>query len=233
MKKQKIWIVIAVTLVIIAGIVAVFIGKNFIKNQDEEALRMEMERLLSLDITKDRYNQEAKSEKEYKKVEQLMKEYLDNYATEVQSALRLIQEDRLQNILAVENLKADGKKFVETTAYLKNYRRDLNNHIDKIISMSQEDIILSKLKADNLKPYYQDLYRDIMINTFQKNLFKPQQEDFRESKELVNQMIDIFEETIQFLIDQQDHWELENQQIIFDDENLTNQYYAIVEQLNQ
>ena len=89
-----------------------FTGKNLLKN--------EVNALIELDFKKDKYNTEIKSIGSYAVAEEALKKYLDDYAVEVQNVLRVRYDQRLNNMLTIDNYNEEAPFYTDSLNYLDN-----------------------------------------------------------------------------------------------------------------
>jgi len=127
-------------------------------------LKKEVNELSKLDITKDRYNREIKSSGDYAIVEKTIKDYLDDYAVNLQDVLQVIQDPKLTKILSYENYSTDGAlEFKESLEYISTTKESFNKKIDELSSKLEEDSISNYINDKTNDPYYVNLYLELML----------------------------------------------------------------------
>ena len=135
----------------------------------------------------------------------------------------LDNSDNIENLLMIDNIKADGKEFTNTISLINNTGSKLTKLRDEYQSLTSrekiESYLTKKLREDD---YYNDYYlnelmADMMNN--QKNL-----DAINEYLATVSKLKDIFS----FLRENKDNWNLENDKIMFSSETLYNYYEGLL-----
>ena len=98
--------------------------------------------------------------------------------------------------------------------------------------MTSKEYIENRIKEKNLSKKYEDLYNQIMINDLASELESIQNE-MLENKNKITEMFDLLIEAYQYLLDNQDAWQNENNEILFNDYQKLEEYNNIVEKLQQ
>ncbi len=98
--------------------------------------------------------------------------------------------------------------------------------------MTSKEYIENRIKEKNLSKKYEDLYNQIMINDLASELESIQNE-MLENKNKITEMFDLLIEAYQYLVDNQDAWQNENNEILFNDYQKLEEYNSIVEKLQQ
>lgn len=98
--------------------------------------------------------------------------------------------------------------------------------------MTSKEYIENRIKEKNLSKKYEDLYNQIMINDLASELESIQNE-MLENKNIITEMFDLLIEAYQYLVDNQDAWQNENNEILFNDYQKLEEYNSIVEKLQQ
>lgn len=98
--------------------------------------------------------------------------------------------------------------------------------------MTSKEYIENRIKEKNLSKKYEDLYNQIMINDLASELESIQNE-MLENKNKITEMFDLLIEAYQYLVDNQDAWQNENNEILFNDYQKLEEYNNIVEKLQQ
>lgn len=198
----------------------------------EEQLKKEIAILSKLDITKDRYNTKIKTGGSYAVVEKSIKEYLDNYAVNLQKVLNIINDEQFTSLLQVDNFKKDGPDFKKSFSYIKDTRKDFNTKIFKLIENCDAKKIKDGIKDKMLDPYYISLYQELMFDDDMSKDILESKELLEETKEKVNLVFDISEKVFTLLKENSADWKIEDGQIKFKTVELLNQYNSYVMQIS-
>ena len=232
MKKKKkllITIIIIITILIIA--VAVIFG-HFIKNDltMENDLTKEVTEINLLiennskDTNIDKRLNTINTSGDYMLVEKAAKRYLKDKRKLFTSLYTTLDgTDKIEKVLTIENIKADAKNFTNTMKLLNTTGLELTSLREKYVNLTSEKTILSYLNK-NLREddYYKEYYLDELM------------QDMSESEENLKEIDDILEtiiglkEVFNFLITNQDYWNIENDKVIFNSENLYNAYKELL-----
>ena len=237
MKKKKkllITIIIIITILIIA--VAVIFG-HFIKND------LTMENDLTKEVTEvnlliennskdtniDKRLNTINTSGDYMLVEKAAKRYLKDKRKLFTSLYTTLDgTDKIEKVLTIENIKADAKNFTNTMKLLNTIGLELTSLREKYVNLTSEKTILSYLNK-NLREddYYKEYYLDELM------------QDMSESEENLKEIDDILEtiiglkEVFNFLITNQDYWNIENDKVIFNSENLYNAYKELLTNISK
>lgn len=230
MKKRTIFIIIGIVTVVAA--IAIGVGVSVVLDlQQEKLLREEIENIESLDITKDRYNTAIKTKGDYAKVEESIKKFLDDYAVLIQDTLRIIEDERLQTMLSIENYQQDGKDFTSSKEYLTSTKETFNTNMQKLAFMTSEESVMSYINNKDLDEYYIDLYRELALGKNAKEELEKSAADLESAKDTFNNLLDTELNVLNFLSENQDQWSLTDTNILFDNAALLLQYNLLLANL--
>ena len=194
-------------------------------------LRNEALKLSELDLTKDKYSMELRTNGSYAVVEKAMKSYLHNYAKLLQSTLAIMDDEKLIKILSYDNYASDGPLFTNSLKYLDTEKEKFNKNIDKLVADSQESNINSYINGKIDDKYYKDLYIELMSNAKIKSNFNEVKALLEEARTNINNIFDVSKEVLAFLVNTKDYWKLEDGQIKFLSNDLYNQYIALISKI--
>ena len=216
MKKRKFKrnaIIVAVSIiVVIIGIIGFMIYQGL---KQEDVLREEIATLDKKDITKDRYNTPIKTHGDYAKVEKAIKNYLDDYAVTLQAVIKLIDDDKLANMLTANNYQTDGPDFVNSKTYLAETKTSLNENLTKLTNMTSTKAIMEEFTKQGLDEYYNDLYHELMMNDVLEKDFKTAAAELDAASKQINNLITTEEEIINLLVQNKGKWQIQNNRIVF------------------
>ena len=187
-------------------------------------LKKEAKVLSGLDITKDRYNRRVRTRGNYGLVEKTAKNYLDDYAISLQSLLNVMTDPKLTKLFSYDNYMSDGPEFKNSLLYLQSAKEEFNSQIDSLLNKSEEEVIREYGKERISDSYFFGLYLDIIFNDSMKTQFFETKSILEQTKVKTNDVFDISEELLNFLIINKDLWKLEEGEIRFQTEALYNQY---------
>lgn len=230
--KKKTLIIVGVVVALIVGFITYFVITDL--NQ-EEKLKNELNEISNLVNTKD-IDMEKVNKRldtivttgEYAIVEKAVKEYLsDSFDNSIEMA-NLLNDERITKSLTIENYKEDGKDFKNTKVYLKETIIKLENCKNKYYEFLTEEKAMSYIDNENLDSYYIDFYKNEIMSDI---------EEVKNDKTIENSINDVIsllqntEKVIDFLIENKDNWEVNEENIIFNSELLSNKYNELIENL--
>ncbi len=224
MKKALIIIGVIIALIVIT--LAIFIIKDF--NQ-EEKLRQELNEIDSL-INFDEFDYDAINERlektissgDYLVIEKAAKKYLKDTIDITLNIVNIINDEKLVNILTINNYQEDGPNFINTKLYIKNAKEQLKSNKAKILKQMDNETVLSYIENKNLDSYYIDFYKSLSFSS-ETEMNKNKQE-MEESINSIIDMLNVYDEVINFLIENKNDWTIEGEYIVFSNEQLNNQY---------
>ena len=229
MKKK---ILIGVLVVIIIAVVAIcyFVfndGKQEQKLKDELVEISNLTNVTPIDV--DAINkklEETITTGDYAIVEKAMKSYLKDSFDNMVRIAELLNDERITGILTAENYQEDGPDFVETKAYITSTIQELETRKNNYQEYLTEEKAMSYIENKGLDDYY--------INFYKTEIVKDMESDDTTVADSIDGIIEILrnsEKVIDFLITNKDNWKIENDSVIFSDEDLSNQYINLISQL--
>lgn len=240
MKKKGVLIaiIIAVIVIVIAiGCIAVYIAKGFsqelaIKNQIQEIDQMTSD---IQTINLEDFNKKTDTivtTGNYAIVEQAVKQYIKdsiNYTLEINS---ILQDDTMANLVTAENYQTDGPNFTETTRYITESKTKLEEAKNEFSNMFTEEKIMSYIngKTDNQK--FIDLYKEVAIGNQSELISQEELDTVNSSLDAIINILNIEQEMIDLLKNNSGKWQVQNDMVMFDSNDLLIKYNALVGRLN-
>ena len=223
---KKVLIIIGVILALFIAVIAVLIVKDY--NQ-EEKLRQELNEIDSM-INFEDFDYDAVNERlgktissgDYLVVEKAAKKYLKDTIDITLTIVNILNDEKLVNILTAENYKNDGPNFINSKLYIKNTKEKLENNKTKILNQMNNETVLSYVENKNLDSYYIDFYKSLSFSS-EAEINKNKQE-MEDSIDSVIDMLNVYDEIIDFLIENKNEWTIDGEYIVFSTEKLGNQY---------
>ena len=240
MKKKGVLIaiIIAVIVIVIAiGCIAVYIAKGFsqelaIKNQIQEIDQMTSD---IQTINLEDFNKKTDTivtTGNYAIVEQAVKQYIKdsiNYTLEINS---ILQDDTMANLVTAENYQTDGPNFTETTRYITESKTKLEEAKNEFSNMFTEEKIMAYIngKTDNQK--FIDLYKEVAIGNQSELIPQEELDTVNSSLDAIINILNIEQEMIDLLKNNSGKWQVQNDMVMFDSNDLLIKYNALVGRLN-
>ncbi len=230
--KKKILIVLLIIIIIALIGVGYFV---FTDMQQEKKLKTELTELSELsnaqNIDIDEINNRLDrivTKGDYAIVEEAFKTYLrENFDNSIKIA-NILNDEKITTLLTVENYKEDGKDFNKSKEYITNTRTTLEDCKNKYIEFLTEEKAMSYINDKGLDSYYTDLYKDEFVGDMSS---ASQDTTVQDSIDEIIKLLNTSEKVFNLLSENQNSWELDGENIVFDNENLSNQYDELINSL--
>ena len=231
MKKK-----ILITLLIIIVIALIGVGYFvFTDMQQEEKLKTELTELSELsnaqEINIDEINNRLDrivTKGDYATVENAFKTYLrENFNNSIQIA-NILNDEKITTLLTVENYKEDGKDFIKSKDYITATKNTLEECKNKYTEFLTEEKAMSYIKDKGLDSYYTDLYKEEFVGDMSS---ASQDTTVQDSIDEIIKLLNTSEKVLNLLSENQNSWELDGENIVFDNQNLSNQYDELINSL--
>lgn len=230
MKNKKFFIIFCFILIDVFLVVGFLVIRDSISFNE---LKREVIALSKLDITKDRYNRKIKSHGDYATVEKAIKDYMDEYAVDIQYLSKMMNDERLSTILSYSNYEKDGAEFKESLDYLEKSKKEYNEKIDKLIANLDEENIDNYIYTRINDEYYVSLYHELIFETPMIDNLKNTKTLLEESREKMNLIYDTCIDTLNYLCLYNDKWKLEDGEIKFQTEDMYNYYMSLISKVQK
>ena len=233
--KAKKWLKrIGIGFLAIASLFVALIIFLVIKDfKTEEKLNREVEEIQNILNATD-FNESALKKKlnktittrDYFKVERAYKNYLRDYLNLNNSIISFYDKLEIESLLTIDNIKTDGKDFFKTRSKLNSYTDQLDQLNVTLNSMTNEKKVMSYLKEE-IDDYYKDYYKQIIGDLRQTEAEKELSKYLEDSSNLLKNTKGVFD----FLSEQQQHWVIENDMVLFDSQELLEEYQKIISEI--
>lgn len=218
--KKYWWVILLIVLVIVGGLIY-FVSSDL---KEEEKLLAEMDAVYELMNTHNTSELNKKLDKiittgDYAVVEKAAKNYTKDLYNTIINISDILDDDRIMTLTTYENYENDGPNFIESKAYIIETKEKLENYKNIYQELYTKEKANSYLEK-NLDSYYLDFYHQIIGK-----------EDNKEVIDNIDEIVMILNNSLtvlNFLVDNQDFWTLENEMISFDNEQLSNQYNELI-----
>ena len=227
---KKILITIGVVVALIVLLLTIIIIKDL--NQ-EEKLRQELNEIDSL-INFDEFDYDKVNERlgktissgDYLVVEKAAKKYLKDTIDITLTYVNLVTDEKFSNVLTLKNYQEDGPDFINTKLYIKNTKEQIEDNKNKILNQFNNETVLSYIENKNLDSYYIDFYKSLAFSS-EAEITKNKQE-IEQNINVVIDTLNVYDEVIDFLIENKNEWKIEGEYIIFSTDELSNQYNELL-----
>ncbi len=162
---------------------------------------------------------------DYALVERAMKAYIWDIFENNIKILSLLADENISNVLSSENYAADGPDFPKTKEYIRHMRSEFQECKREHKELAAEDRMMSYVEKYDLDSYYLDFYRERMdiVRSWDSD------GEFEGQIDILLDWMDSFETVISFLEENKGKWEIVNDYLTFEDDELTEQYEALLD----
>lgn len=182
---------------------------------DFETINKEVENRLSIIVTK----------YDYAKLEKYTKRYLKRVYKSMINIAEILNDEQITTCLTASNYRKDGPNFVQTKNFLKEAINTLKEEKDIYIELLSEEKAMSYVENKGFNHYYLELYKKELIIS---------DEDRRKIEKSLDDMIFLLETSLEIinLLQQNSYqWQVSNDNIIFYNVTLQNQYNDLFNQI--
>lgn len=229
-KRFIITLVVVIALVLIVGIIAIGIGLYHDFKQESELIS-ECEQIKELtneeNIDTEKINEMLTrriSDGDYLQVENALKEYLTARFQNIIKISEILNNEKLENILTIDNYKNDGPEFVTTKEYIENTKQELQELKNRYEELFTEETLMSYINNKSLDSYYVDFYKQELIG----NQEESKDNTLEHNIDGIITILDSYNSVIDFLITNKNSWKIEGENIVFANEELSNKFLEIV-----
>lgn len=222
-KISKTILTILLILVILFVAIGIIFGGRII---NKAKLDRELENLVSKDISSEDFsNTMTITSGDFAVVEQTVKKYFKDYSNLRKQFLDKVNDTELQSILTTENYSQDGPNFEESKNYINTAKEEFNNIADSLLDLLSKEKIELRIENENIGDYYKELYKGYFIEDNDlSSTFQESHQDTLDIKNLMNNLYDNEIKILDFLTENEDHWEIVDNKLTFDNQDLTNTF---------
>lgn len=194
-------------------------------------LKNEVKEFAYMDVTKDRYNSADVCFGSYRIVEDAIKDYLDDFAVNIQEASNLVTSDKFNNLLSYDNIEKDGPNFEESFTYLDNVSKTYDKKVEYLLSRLDEDTIKNFINSRTNNLYYRDLYKELMLEDNMLLDFYNTKDLLTSTQKEVYEYIENSKAVLTFLKEHPDSWILEDKEVKFKNHDDYNTYIELISKI--
>lgn len=223
--KKKIFIGIGIFVGIILILIGVLVGKDL---KQESNLKKELNEISEMVSDPDGDFKEISrrlnttvTTGDYQKIEKAAKKYFTDILDNLIDIVTVLNDERITNILTVDNYVNDGKEFLTTRKYIKDTKEKLITGRDSYYELFTEEKVMTYLDGLTIDDYYRDFYRNEIIGDIEN------EKNDKTVEKAINQIIDMLDDSekiINFLVENKNAWKVEGDTIVFDTNELVDQY---------
>ena len=228
--KKKILIAVAVIAILVIGVIVFFVISDL---QQEAKFNDEMLALEEI-MNADELDFDAIYAKtdvivtkgDYGVVEEAIKNYIKDTSSIAEKIIDTMNSEEFGTILTIENFEKDGKEFTESKEFITTTRETLEQCKEEYEQQFSEEKMMSYINDKGLDEYYVDLYKNEIATV--------SEEDNQTVQESIDQVIDLLdkvEDAIDYLIENEDDWNIINGSLMFLDQDKLDEYQEILSKI--
>lgn len=228
--KKKILIAVAVIAILVIGVIAFFVISDL---QQEAKFNDEMLALEEI-MNTDELDFDAIYAKtdvivtkgDYGVVEEDIKNYIKDTSSIAEKIIDTMNSEEFGTILTIENFEEDGKEFTESKEFITTTRETLEQCKEEYEQQFSEEKMMSYINDKGLDEYYVELYKNQIATV--------SEEDNQTVQESIDQVIDLLdkvEDAIDYLIENEDDWNIINGSLMFLDQDKLDEYQEILSKI--
>lgn len=228
--KKKILIAVAVIAILVIGVIAFFVISDL---QQEAKFNDEMLALEEI-MNTDELDFDAIYAKtdvivtkgDYGVVEEAIKNYIKDTSSIAEKIIDTMNSEEFGTILTIENFEKDGKEFTESKEFITTTRETLEQCKEEYEQQFSEEKMMSYINDKGLDEYYVELYKNQIATV--------SEEDNQTVQESIDQVIDLLdkvEDAIDYLIENEDDWNIINGSLMFLDQDKLDEYQEILSKI--
>lgn len=228
--KKKILIAVAVIAILVIGVIAFFVISDL---QQEAKFNDEMLALEEI-MNTDELDFDAIYAKtdvivtkgDYGVVEEAIKNYIKDTSSIAEKIIDTMNSEEFGTILTIENFEEDGKEFTESKEFITTTRETLEQCKEEYEQQFSEEKMMSYINDKGLDEYYVELYKNEILTV--------SEEDNQTVQESIDQVIDLLdkvEDAIDYLIENEDDWNIINGSLMFLDQDKLDEYQEILSKI--
>lgn len=229
-KRFIITLVVVIALVLIVGIIAIGIGLYNDFKQEGELISeckeiMDLSNAENLDTEKiNEMLTRRISAEEYLQVEDALKEYLTARFQNVTRITEILNNEKLENILTIDNYKNDGPEFATTKEYIENTKQELQDLKKRYEELFTEETVMSYINNKNLDSYYVDFYKQELIGNPEDSKDNIVEHEIDGIITILNS----YNSVIDFLITNKNSWKIEGENIVFANQESSEKFLELI-----
>lgn len=229
-KNKAVVIAVIIVLLVIIGAVG---GVVYNDLHQKSILISEVNKLVAnKNLTVDSIDADnMKTTGKYAEVEKAIKTYLKEYAAEVEKMVDMAQDEKIINILSIDNYKNDGPEFNESLPYIEEMEKNLNETSEKVIKLMGKEEILGYIDNYDLDDKYKELYKTLMLDEETEKKLEESQTQLKDSIDEYKESIQKIKDVLNFLKENKSGWEIQNNLVMFNSQELLSQYNKLTKEL--
>lgn len=236
MNKKGVVGIIIILIILVLAVGVYFINK---KLKQEMALREEIQEVSEMmadiqTIDIDELNKKLETTvttDKYAIVEQAVKQYLKDTVDCSLELKDILESEKFQEIVTAQNYKNDGPEFTASLQFINETRTKLQEADEFFKKALSEDGAMSYIEGKTDDKYYIDVYKEVAIGKEGEAAVINDKETIENSINTLINLLNTEEKILNMLKENSGRWEIQGEQIVFDSNELIDEYNSYVNEL--
>ena len=229
--KKTIIGIVVITILIIALVVVSYFYHDF-NTKQMALLTEETNKILETDLTEYNVDFDIKTDENYGKVEDAIKEYISNLKNIYMEMKEIASGINPNSIFSAQNMP--DKKLDEIVNIIEGYKektRGLIEEYEELITKEKITENINNTKLSGRAGYYIKLYNEIMLSETMQNKFIKLDEEIKNEKGRLYEKLNKIEKMKDFFEEYEDSWIIKDGQVQFTNVNRMIEYYNLFSQV--
>ncbi len=236
-KKSKKKVVITIVLIIVIILLVaggfIFYHGNQTGKLIAEVNKMSEVQMMNEDgsLVENPIDMEIKTTGSYAVVEKTFKDYMNEIITDTQELANTLDEDKIMNLVSIENLKEDGPDFTKSKEEIATMKESISSYVTNMENVANEESLLARIEDKDVGEYYKELYRQLATDKESGASLKVAIEELKTNEEELVQGLDDLNSILNFLSENKNEWQIEENQIVFTTQSAYEEYSELMKTL--
>ena len=232
MEHKKTLVATILISILIVGLIVISYFYNDFNKMQKALLIEEANKILQADLSKYNIDFDIKTDKNYAKVEDSIKEYiskLKNIYVDMEELSAGINPNTIFSVRNISNKELEGIYTI-----IDEYKEKCQNLIseyEKLITDENIQEYINNIDISIRKDYYINLYSEIMLSDVMKKQYEDLDEKIKNKKARLYDKLNKIEKMKIFLEENEESWIINGEQIQFTNLNRMIEYYSLFNQV--
>lgn len=225
---KNILIIIAIIVISLVSAIAYIVIEDI---KQENLLKKELINISNKDLITGNFDIEVKTTGDYAYIEEAVKKYYQKISNNVKVINSYFNNKDLLQILSADNIKNDGPEFINSYKILDEAKTNTEKSLEEISNLCSEEAIKNLINKKKVSDYSYDLYLDLMYTEEDLTAMKEVGNEMSELSTTLNTFFDKVKVMLDFLKNNASSWNIEEEQLYFNNSKLVNEYNALYQDL--
>lgn len=227
MKRKPIGLYVAI---FVAIFLAALVIMGFMVKSRIGVITREAQRIAAMDIDNDTVDSNVYSGGRYAFVEATMKNYINDYLSELRKFDMVYNDEKLGSLLGAANIQSDGPYFENSKEYIEKVRGHIDTVKANLKDMAKEENVLDAFYSKGLNFFFNWIYRKQMLDVITLNFYY-NDASIDNIADAVYTDLNKKEAVLDFLSANAGSWEMVDGMIQFESDELLAEYQRLVSEV--